>query len=137
MSSLDEVLGGVLGQRAASGSGGGQSAAVQALLPAVTGLLAGGGLSKLLDAFKANGLGEQADSWVATGENKPISASDVQRVVGQERIAQVANEANISKDQATDVLAEAIPAAVDHATPDGVAPDPAKVDERLQAVTLN
>jgi uncharacterized protein YidB (DUF937 family) len=137
MSSLDEVLGGVLGQRASGGSGGGQSAALQALIPAVTALLAGGGLSKLLDSFKANGLGEQADSWVAKGENKPISASDVQNAVGQEKIAEVAREANISEDQAADVLAQAIPAAVDHATPDGFAPDPAKVDERLQEVTLN
>lgn len=133
MSSLDEVLGGVLG---GSGAGGGQSAALNALIPVITGLLAGGGLSKLLEGFKANGLGEQADSWVGTGESKTISATDVQKVLGQEKVAQVAREVHISEDQAADVLAQAIPAVVDHATPDGNVPEAAKVDEQLQQATL-
>lgn len=138
MSSLDEVLGGVLGKSAARGAGAGtgQSAALNALIPMVVSLLAGGGLSKLLQAFKAKGMGAQADSWVGTGQNQPISAADVKEVVGQEKIAEVAKQANISEDQAADVLAEAIPAAVDHVTPEGDVPDTSKVDEKLQGVTL-
>lgn len=136
MSSLTEVLGGVLGQSGARGTGGGQSPGLSALVPVVTGLLAGGGLSKLMESFKANGLGAQADSWVAKGDNQPISGAEVQKVVGHEKIAEVAQQANISEDQAADVLAQAIPAAVDHATPEGTVDD-AKVDEQLQQVTLN
>jgi uncharacterized protein YidB (DUF937 family) len=60
----------------------------------------------------------------------------VQKVIGQEKIAQVAREANIPEDQAAHVLAEAIPAAVDHVTPEGGVPDAAQVDENLQQVTL-
>jgi hypothetical protein len=93
------------------------------LIPVITELLAGGGLSKLLEAFKAKGMSAQADSWVGTGENQPISAADVKEVVGQEKIAEVAKQANISEDQAADVLAQAIPAAVDHVTPEGDVPD--------------
>jgi uncharacterized protein YidB (DUF937 family) len=136
MSSLDEVLDGVLGQSGARGAGGGQSAALNMLIPVITGLLAGGGLSKLLEAFKAKGMSAQADSWVGTGENQPISAADVKEVVGQEKIAEVAKQANISEDQAADVLAQAIPPAVDHVTPEGDVPDTSKVDEKLQGVTL-
>jgi uncharacterized protein YidB (DUF937 family) len=78
----------------------------------------------------------QADSWVGRGENQPISAADVKAVVGQEKIAEVAKQANISEDQAADVLAQAIPTAVDHVTPEGGVPDTSKVDEKLQGVTL-
>jgi uncharacterized protein YidB (DUF937 family) len=66
VSSLDEVLGGVLGKSGAGATGGGQSAGLSALIPVVTGLLARGGLQKLLNGLKANGLSEQADSWVGT-----------------------------------------------------------------------
>jgi uncharacterized protein YidB (DUF937 family) len=134
MSSLDQLLEGVLGKSGAGGSGGGQSAALGALVPVITGLLAGGGLSKLLQGFKEKGLGEQADSWVTKGDNKPISGADVQKVVGQEKISQVAKEANISKDQAADVLAQAIPAAVDHVTPDGEVPETSAVEAKLQQI---
>jgi uncharacterized protein YidB (DUF937 family) len=138
MSSLDEVLGGVLGKSATGGAGAGtgQSAALNTLIPMVVSLLAGGGLSKLLEAFKAKGMGAQADSWVGTGQNQPISAADVKEVVGQEKIAEVAKQANISEDQAADVLAQAIPAVVDHVTPEGDVPDASKVDEKLPGVTL-
>ena len=53
-------------------------------------------------------------------------------MLDQGQIAQVAQQAGITEDQAADVLAEAIPAAVDRATPDGRVPDDAAVDAELQ-----
>lgn len=63
----------------------------------VVSLLASGGLSKLLEAFKAKGMGAQADSWVGTGENQPVSAADVKEVLGQEKIAEVAKQAKVDE----------------------------------------
>ena len=53
---LDDALGGLLGGRGGSG--------MSALLPVVAGLLASGGLSKIMGGLKANGLTAEADSWV-------------------------------------------------------------------------
>jgi uncharacterized protein YidB (DUF937 family) len=131
--SLDQVLGGLLGKSGAGGSGG-QAGAVAALIPVISSLLAGGGLEKLMQGFKQNGLEEQANSWVGKGENKPISGGDVQKVLGQEKVAEVAKQANISEDQAADVLAQAIPAAVNHVTPEGSIPDAPSLDSQLKQV---
>jgi uncharacterized protein YidB (DUF937 family) len=145
--SLQDLLGSVLGGQSAGGGapagsvgglagggggGGGTGALIAALAPAVGSLLAGGGLSKILSGFQAKGFSSQADSWVSGGENKPISPTDVKQVLEPQEIAQVAQQANISEDQAAEVLAQAIPAAVDKATPDGTVPNPEEVDAALQ-----
>jgi len=72
------------------------------------------------------------ETWVSKSENKSISATDVNKVLGKEHVARVAIEANIPEDEAADVLAQAIPAAVDHVTPEGRVPDDADVDRTLE-----
>ena len=137
---VDDLLGGLLGKQGGSGglggmlggSGGGQSALIAALAPALMGLLANGGLSKILQGFQAKGFSSQADSWVSTGQNQPISGADVQQVVDRGELAQVAQQAGISEEQAADVLAEAIPAAVDRVTPEGNVPDDDAIDAALR-----
>lgn len=81
---LDDMLGGLLG--GGRGGGGGGGSAMGALMPVLAGLLASGGLSKILGGLKANGLSAQADSWVGTGANQPVSGRDVEQAVGRERI---------------------------------------------------
>ena len=84
---LDEILGGLTGGSTGSGksgAAGGMGGLLTSLLPVLGGMLASGGLQKVLAGFQANGLSAQADSWVGTGENEPISAADVRKVVGDE-----------------------------------------------------
>ena len=90
-----------------------------ALLPVVGGMLAGGGLQKVLSGFQANGLAAQADSWVGTGENEPISGADVRKVVGDEELAKIAAQLGVSEDEAADAVAQVLPAVVDKVSPDG------------------
>jgi hypothetical protein len=85
MSGLEDILGGLMGGQGGSGGldsilggltgGGGQggSSGRGALVPVLGGLLASGGLQKILGGLKANGLSQQADSWVGTGANQPVS----------------------------------------------------------------
>ena len=84
---LDDILGGLTGGKTGSGksgAAGGMGGLLTSLLPVLGGMLASGGLQKVLAGFQANGLSAQADSWVGTGENEPISAADVRKVVGDE-----------------------------------------------------
>lgn len=118
---VDDALGGLLGGR----GGGGMSA----LLPVVAGLLASGGLSKIMGGLKANGLTAEADSWVGTGPNKPVSGPQVEQAVGKEQIQQIAQQLGISESQAADAVAKVLPDVVDKASPEGKLPP----DEDLDA----
>jgi len=81
---------------------------------------ASGGLASLLQAFESGGLGHLFQSWVGSGQNLPVSADQIQSVLGNsgflQRIAQATGM------QPTDVaqhLSVALPQIVDHLTPNG------------------
>ena len=91
----------------------------------------GGGLAGLLEQFKAGGLGHLADSWVGTGQNLPISAEQVQGVLGSERVQQMAAKVGISPEMLSGQLAKLLPQAVDKVTPDGTVPDAGTLQQGL------
>ena len=122
---LDDVVGGLMGGR---GGGGGGGSAMGALLPVLAGVLASGGLSKVMGGLKANGLSAQADSWVGTGANEPVSGRDVEQAVGQEQIQQIAKQLGISESQAADAVAQALPEVVDKVSPEGQLPPEQDLD---------
>jgi uncharacterized protein YidB (DUF937 family) len=138
-SPLDDLLGGLLGGSGGAGGalggllGGAKGGAspLTALLPVVTGMLAGGGLGKIMSGLQAAGLEDKAKSWVSKGENQALSADEVKKVVPAEKIAEVAQKAGVSHDDAAGLIAQALPAVVDHVTPDGHIPDVAAVDQSL------
>jgi uncharacterized protein YidB (DUF937 family) len=125
---LEDLLGGLLGGGSGGGSAGtaakgmnvGALAAV--LAPLLGNLLKGGGLSKLVQNAQASGLGAQADSWVGTGENQPVSGQEIRSVVGEDAVKGVAQQAGISEDEAADVLAQVVPHVVSGLTPGGQVP---------------
>jgi uncharacterized protein YidB (DUF937 family) len=81
-----------------------------------------GGLSGLLAKFNEAGLAEQVQSWIGTGSNLPISAQHVLEVLGQERVAQLAQQLGIDPQQAANQLAQHLPQIVDHLSPNGQLP---------------
>src|SRR5688572_30132377 len=66
----------------ASPSGGG----LGGLLGGLGGGGLGSGLRDLLDRFRQSGHDDKAQSWVSTGENRPIAANEMEQVLGAERI---------------------------------------------------
>ena len=120
---LGDILGGILG--GGTGTGGAQSGSsglggmLTALLPMLGSLLAGGGLQKILSGLQANGLKAETDSWVGTGENKPVSGADVRQVVGDDEIARIAQQLGVSDDEAAEAVAQVLPVVVDKVSPDG------------------
>ncbi len=110
-----------LGQ-AASGMMGGQGGQ-NALLQALTSLLSQkggiGGLDGLVQAFQKNGLGEIVNSWVSTGNNLPVTPSQVEQGLGSDLLKQVAAKAGLSSGAASSQLAGLLPELVDKLTPNG------------------
>ena len=102
---------------------GGQSATIANVLQQVL-AANGGGVASLIARFEAAGLGSQAQSWVSTGQNLPISADQIGAAFSANEIEGWATQAGTTPDKLRAVLAEALPHAVDHVTPAGQVPAP-------------
>ena len=121
MGLLDELLGGVMG-RMTEGAGGArpQNPLVAIALQL---LQQNGGIEGILGKFQQAGYAEQAQSWISTGENRPITADDLQQVLGQGQLGQIARELGLGRREAADGLASMLPQVIDRMTPQGqVAP---------------
>lgn len=81
-----------------------------------------GGLQGLIERFRNHGLGEIVDSWVGTGQNLPISADEITRVLGSDRVKQLAASAGIDVSALVPQLAQILPHLVDRLTPNGQVP---------------
>ncbi len=81
-----------------------------------------GGIGKgggLLEQLQRSGFGEQADSWVGRGANKPIPPDAMSQIFGREGLEQISRQAGISEDEASRGLSELLPEVVDRVTPNG------------------
>lgn len=132
------LLESVIGALAGGGGQGGQQAQGGDMLQAVLGMLlrggqgggggavAGGamagGLGALVQQFQQGGLGDLVGSWVGTGQNLPISAEQLQGVIGSEQIAAFAQQFGLSQGDAANKLSELMPQVVDRLTPGGELP---------------
>jgi uncharacterized protein YidB (DUF937 family) len=81
-----------------------------------------GGLQGLVERFRAHGLGEVVDSWVAVGRNLPVSADQITQALGSDRVQQLAAATGIDVSSLAPKLAEILPQLVDHLTPGGKIP---------------
>lgn len=93
-----------------------------------------GGLSGLLQCFHEKGLGGLAASWVGTGQNLPITADQIQHVLGSEQVKQLAAKAGISPETAGATLSQLLPNLVDKLTPNGQVPQHSTVLESCMSM---
>jgi uncharacterized protein YidB (DUF937 family) len=82
-----------------------------------------GGLEGLVQQFHDKGLGGLVSSWVSTGQNLPISADQLQHVLGSEQVKELAARAGISSETASSHLTQLLPMLIDKLTPNGQLPD--------------
>lgn len=133
MGGLGDALGGALGGRAGGGmpgaGAGGMGGALggagaAALLAALFQILQrNGGLGGLLSQFQQAGYGQQANSWVSTGQNAPIDASILSQVLGGGQLDSIAQQLGMPRGQVADEMASALPQVIDRMTPRGSVPD--------------
>ncbi len=81
-----------------------------------------GGLGGLLQNFHSAGLGQQANSWVSTGQNEQVSPDQVEQGLGSGPLNEIASRAGVSPTVAKVALAAILPMVVDHLTPQGQVP---------------
>jgi len=115
MGLLDQLTGMLSG---GSGEGqGGVAGAVGSLLESQ------GGVSGLVEKFQQGGLGDVVGSWIGTGDNQPVSAEQIQQVLGSEQISALAGKLGLDPEQVSQGLSQYLPQVIDHLTPNGQVPE--------------
>ncbi|WP_089963213.1 YidB family protein [Limnohabitans sp. 2KL-3] len=124
MGLFDSIAGQVAQQATAALSGQG-GAGGDKMVQMVMGLLNNpelGGISGLVSAFQKNGLGEVVASWISNNTNLPISAAQIQSVLGQGPLQDLAAKTGLSTNEVAANLSEHLPGLVDQLTPEGKLP---------------
>ena len=125
---LGEMLnrhGGGLGAPGGLGGAGGLGGLLGGLLGggAAGGALSGG-LTDLLESFRKQGQGDKVDSWVSKGQNKPMSATELEQALGTERLNWLMMETGMSREELLSGLSRELPEVIDQLTPEGHVPSP-------------
>lgn len=82
-----------------------------------------GGLNGIVEKFRAHGMSDKVNSWVAAGvANLPVTGDQVRAALGNDQVTKIAARFGIDSEHAAEKLAAMLPAAVDAATPDGTLP---------------
>jgi uncharacterized protein YidB (DUF937 family) len=116
MGFLDSALNSIL---SSGGAGGGTPQFAQLL----EGLIQQhGGLGGLVQQLSQGGLGQQVQSWIATGANQAITGSQITQALGSGKITQIAQQLGVDPQQAGGLLAQVLPHVIDHLTPNGQLP---------------
>ncbi|MFD7326873.1 YidB family protein [Streptomyces sp. NPDC059875] len=119
------LLGGLLG-----GGGTGQGGSGGNILASLLGALMGGKgaadgsnpLGGLMDMLTKSGLADQAQSWVGSGQNQPVSGEQIAQALPDATLQKVAADAGVSPTEAADEIAQSLPQVVDKLTPNGQVP---------------
>ena len=131
MGLLESVIGALSqaqqGQQGGSGLGGLGGQGQGDLLGAVLSMLGNdsplGGLAGLAARFQQGGLSEVLQSWIATGQNQPVSGDQLHEVLGGDAIGALARQLGLSPGDAAGQLSQVLPQLIDHLTPHGQAPE--------------
>ncbi|WP_326527661.1 YidB family protein [Dokdonella sp.] len=116
MGLLDQLVGAV-----ASGQSGGNNALLETVMKMLNDPQ-NGGLQGLIQSFQQGGLGDIVNSWVSQGQNLPISAEQIQSVLGGSSLSSIASQLGVSQEQASGSLASMLPQLIDSLTPNGSVP---------------
>ena len=106
MGLLDQIAGAVEGAVLQAGESGARGALSQAI-----GHSLDGGVAGLLSQLRAGGLEQQVETWLSqNSQNLPISAEQLQAVLGSEQVRQIAGHLGIDPAKVLEAVAQHLPA---------------------------
>lgn len=149
MGLLDELLAGMLSQGdQQAGAPVGQAAPRPAgQAPITQGQLAGlaqaaiamlndprvGGIQGLAQRLQQAGLGDVVNSWIGTGQNRPVDPRQLQEALPGE-VTDISQQAGIAPQQGGSLLAQLLPRLIDHLTPNGQVPQQDQMGPLLKSL---
>jgi uncharacterized protein YidB (DUF937 family) len=127
-------LGGILGGLGSMlGAGDGQGGAMGGGLGGLLGGLGGaGGLGALVDQFTHNGHGQAMQSWISNGPNQALAPEQVGQALGEQPLQELEQTTGLPRQNLLQQLAQELPAAMDHVTPNGRLPTEQELAGALQ-----
>jgi uncharacterized protein YidB (DUF937 family) len=130
MSLLDTIV-------SSLGASNSQMGAQAALLPALIEQVKQypGGLPGLMQRFEEGGLSEVIASWVGSGPNQPVSANQLQSVLGDGVIEQLSAKSGLDAATVLSQLSIMLPSLVSEATANGAGKDGAGGSSPLDALS--
>ena len=105
------------------------------LLDSIVGQVAGSLQNSVPQGQVHPGLLDVVSSWIGTGQNLAITPEQVQSVLGDSHIADVAAKLGLQPQDVANQLAGLLPHAVDSVTPSGAVPQGNLLTEALNAFT--
>jgi uncharacterized protein YidB (DUF937 family) len=93
-----------------------------------------GGIAGLQSMFQQGGLGNIVSSWIGSGQNLPVSASQLQNVLHGGALQQAAQQAGVDPSQLTGMMSSLLPHLVDKLSPNGQVPDASALQKMLQGL---
>lgn len=86
-------------------------------------LQSNGGLSGMLQRMQQSGYGDHAQSWIGNGQNQGLPTDALSQIFGSGALDQIAQQFGMSKEDASNHVAQALPEVVNRMTPGGSIPD--------------
>jgi uncharacterized protein YidB (DUF937 family) len=124
--------GGMLGGLLQGVTGGGTGGLLGGLLGGSSaGSVLSGGLGDLVKQLQEAGHGEAVNSWIGSGENKPIATEDLADALGADKIDARMAHSGMSRGDLLSGLAQQLPAFVDQLTPNGRLPIAAETQAQV------
>lgn len=93
-----------------------------------------GGLAGLQRMFQQGGLGNIMSSWIGSGQNLPVSASQLQDVLHGSALEQAAQQAGMGSSALTGLMSTLLPHLLDKLTPNGQVPDASSLQQMLKGL---
>ena len=91
-----------------------------------------GGIGGLQQMFQQGGLGNVISSWIGSGQNQPVSASQLQNVLHSGALRQAAQQSGLDPGRLIGMMSALLPHLVDKLTHNGQVPDASALQKLLR-----
>jgi len=81
----------------------------------------------LLNQFKKSGMEDVIKSWIGTGQNQPISPTELREAIGQKTVNDLSRQTGAPQDDLLSQLSKYLPGVIDKLTPNGQLPSQANL----------
>jgi uncharacterized protein YidB (DUF937 family) len=85
-----------------------------------------------LNKLEQGGLGDQTKSWVGSGQNQPVSPSQLGSALGPSILKTVSQLTGLSEEDLTKQLSQVLPGVVNGLTPNGRLPTAAELSKMME-----
>jgi uncharacterized protein YidB (DUF937 family) len=123
MDDLSKLSAGLGGTPAPGAAGDPAATDPTALVGLASAVQASGGLDGLIGQLRQAGLGDEIDSWIGTGENKPVDPQRLGAALGPDTVQQLSSGSGLDIGALLPMLAAFLPQIINMLTPNGSVPE--------------